>query len=58
MFRLNLDLYSKVSPKTSNGGIYGRIGGFYHIETKDFYPQIMVGYATNLSSFINKFKKK
>jgi hypothetical protein len=58
MFRLNLDLYSKVSPKTSNGGIYARIGGFYHIETQDFYPQIMVGYATNLSSFINKFKKK
>jgi hypothetical protein len=58
MFRLNLDLYSKVSPNTSNGGVYGRIGGFYHVETKDFYPQIMVGYATNLSSFINKFKKK
>jgi len=58
MLRLNLDLYSKVSPDKTNGGIYGRIGGYYHLETKDFYPQIMIGYATNLSSFVNKFKKE
>lgn len=58
MLRVNLDLYSKVNPDKTNDGIYGRIGGYYHIATKDFYPQIMVGYATNLSSFINKFKKE
>jgi hypothetical protein len=57
MLRLNLDLYSKVNPDQSNGGIYARLGGYYHVETKDFYPQIMVGYATNLSSFVNKFRK-
>ncbi len=57
MFRLNLDIFSKINPDNSNGGVYGRIGGFYSIASKDFYPQIMVGYATNLSSFVNKFKK-
>ncbi|TGV04777.1 transcriptional regulator [Flavivirga rizhaonensis] len=58
VLRLQLNLYSKVNPNESNGGIYARIGGFYHIGAKDFYPQILVGYATNLSSFVNKFTKK
>ena len=58
MVRVNLDLYSKIDSEKSNGGIYARIGGFYQPNKKDFYPQIMVGYATNLSSFVNKFKKE
>lgn len=55
--RIQLNLYSKIDPRNSNDGIYARLGGFYHLGSKDFYPQIMVGYATNLSSFVNKFKK-
>ncbi|WP_147676292.1 hypothetical protein [Algibacter pacificus] len=58
ILRLQLNLYSKVDPSESNGGIYARIGGFYHLGAKDFYPQILVGYATNLSSFVNKFSSK
>lgn len=58
VLRVQLNLYSKLNPSESNGGIYARIGGFYHLGAKDFYPQILVGYATNLSSFVNKFSKK
>lgn len=57
VLRMQLNLYSKIDPRNSNDGIYARLGGFYHLGSKDFYPQIMVGYATNLSSFVNKFKK-
>lgn len=57
VLRMQLNLYSKVNPDQSNDGIYARLGGFYHLGLKDFYPQIMIGYATNLSSFVNKFKK-
>ena len=58
VLRVQLNLYSKLNPDESNGGIYARLGGFYHLGSKDFYPQILVGYATNLSSFVNKFSKK
>lgn len=58
ILRLQLNLYSKVDPSESNGGIYARIGGFYHFGAKDYYPQILIGYATNLSSFVNKFSSK
>lgn len=57
MLRLQGNFYMKLDPLTSNDGIYVRMGGFYHLGSKDFYPQILVGYATNLSSFINGFKK-
>ncbi len=55
--RFQLNLYSKLNPDKSNDGIFARVGGFYHVGAKDFYPQILVGYATNLSSFVNSFKK-
>ena len=55
--RFSLDLYSKINPDVSQGGIYARLGGFFHYKTQEFYPQIMVGYATNLSSFVNRFSK-
>lgn len=58
VLRFQLNLYTKVSPDTSNDGIYARLGGYYHLGAKDFFPQVLVGYATNLSSFVNKFKKK
>ncbi|WP_445457704.1 hypothetical protein [Flavobacterium sp. HNIBRBA15423] len=57
VFRLQLNLYSKLNPDKTNDGIYARIGGFYHLAAKEYYPQILVGYATNLSTFVNKFKK-
>lgn len=57
MLRLQGNFYMKLDPFTSNDGIYVRMGGFYHLGSKDFYPQILVGYATNLSSFVNGFKK-
>ncbi|MFD0963329.1 hypothetical protein [Pseudofulvibacter geojedonensis] len=58
LLQVNLDFYFKLTPKVSNNGVYFRMGGWYHNETKDFFPQFMVGYATNLSSFVNKFKEK
>lgn len=58
ILRLQLNLYSKLDPSESNGGIYARIGGFYHFGAKEYYPQLLVGYATNLSSFVNKFSNK
>lgn len=57
ILRLQLNLYTKLNPDKSNDGIYARLGGFYHLGAKDFFPQVLVGYATNLSSFVNKFKK-
>ena len=52
------NLYTKLNDKDSNGGLYFRLGAYYDFKTYDVSPQIMVGYATNLTSFINKFKKK
>ena len=52
------NLYTKLNDKESNGGLYFRLGAYYDFKTYDVSPQIMVGYATNLTSFINKFKKK
>jgi hypothetical protein len=57
VLRVQLNLYSKLNPDKTNDGIYARLGGFYHLGAKDFFPQILVGYATNLSTFVNKFKK-
>ncbi|MFN3753974.1 hypothetical protein [Flavobacterium sp.] len=57
VLRLQVNLYTKLNPDKSNDGIYARLGGFYHLGAKDFFPQVLVGYATNLSSFVNKFKK-
>lgn len=57
--RFSLDLYSKINPDVSQGGVYARLGGFFHLAdgSQEFYPQIMVGYATNLSSFVNRFTR-
>jgi hypothetical protein len=46
------------SEKNKKGGIFARIGGLYHTESKEIFPQLMVGYATNLTSFVNKFSPK
>ena len=40
------------------GGVYAKIGSYYHTESNEIFPQIMVGYATNLTSFVNRFNPK
>lgn len=57
-FYILSNFYTKLNEKEKNNGLYFRLGGVYDFETSDVSPQLMVGYATNLSSFINKFKKK
>ena len=57
-FYIVSNLYTKLNSKESNGGLYFRLGAFYDFNTYTVSPQIMVGYATNLTSFINKFQKK
>lgn len=54
---LTTNFYTKLSPNDGNGGLYFRLGGYYDFYTKNIAPQVMVGYATNLTTFINKFKK-
>lgn len=55
---LTTNFYTKLNNKETNSGLYFRLAGFYDLKTSEVSPQIMVGYATNLTSFINKFKKK
>jgi hypothetical protein len=57
-FYILSNFYTKLNDKESNSGLYFRLGAFYDFDTSDIAPQVMVGYATNLTSFINKFKKK
>lgn len=55
---LTTNFYTKLNSNEANGGMYFRLAGFYDLKTSEVSPQIMVGYATNLTTFINKFKKK
>uniref|UniRef100_UPI00288B3AF8 hypothetical protein n=1 Tax=Xanthomonas sp. WCS2017Noco2-62 TaxID=3073640 RepID=UPI00288B3AF8 len=52
------NFYTKLNDKETKSGLYFRLGLNYDFYSYDVAPQIMVGYATNLTSFINKFKKK
>lgn len=54
---LTTNFYTKLSPNDGNGGLYFRLGGYYDFHTKNVSPQVMVGYATNLTTFINKFSR-
>lgn len=54
---LTTNFYTKLNSNETNGGMYFRLAGFYDFKTSEISPQIMVGYATNLTTFINKFKK-
>jgi hypothetical protein len=58
MLYLTTNFYTKLNNNESNDGLYFRLAGFYDLKTSEIAPQIMAGYATNLTSFINKFKKK
>ena len=52
------NFYTKLNDKENKNGLYFRLGINYDFYSHDVAPQIMAGYATNLTSFINKFKKK
>ncbi|WP_242206629.1 hypothetical protein [Aestuariivivens insulae] len=52
------NFYWLTNPNKSKGGIYAKLGCYYHTENYNIFPQIMVGYATNLTSFVNRFKPK
>lgn len=52
------NIYALTNSEDSNSGVYFRLGGHYNLGNYKVFPQIMVGYATNLSSFVNKLKKE
>ncbi|MEP1489745.1 MAG: hypothetical protein ABJK28_15090 [Algibacter sp.] len=52
------NIYALTNSEDSNSGVYFRLGGHYNLGSYKVFPQIMVGYATNLSSFVNKLKKE
>lgn len=56
--KLMANIYSLTNSEESNSGVYFRLGGHYNLGTYKVFPQIMVGYATNLSSFVNKVKRE
>lgn len=55
---IKADFYWLTNPeKGSKSGVFARLGGFYHADSYQIHPQLFVGYATNLTSFVNRFKK-
>ncbi|WP_369993224.1 hypothetical protein [Winogradskyella sp.] len=58
MVNVSANFYWLLSPGKSDGGVYARLGLAYHTPTEASFPQLMVGYATNLTSFVNRFKVK
>lgn len=56
LINLSANFYWLTSPGQSDGGVYVRLAGTYHTPTSSVFPQVFVGYATNLTSFVNKFK--
>lgn len=55
---VSASFYWLTSPGKSDGGVYAKVAAGYHTPTSTAFPQIMVGYATNLTSFVNRFKPK
>lgn len=58
LINVEANFYWLTNPEKSKGGIYAKLGTYYHTESQTIFPQIMVGYATNLTSFVNRFKPK
>ena len=56
LINIEASFYWLTNPETAKGGIYARLGSYFHTESNSIFPQFMVGYATNLTSFVNKFK--
>ncbi len=55
---LQADFYWIAKGSKTNGGVYASIGGAYFTKGSIIEPQLLVGYATNLTSFVNRFKKQ
>ncbi|WP_299115907.1 hypothetical protein [uncultured Winogradskyella sp.] len=55
--KLLANVYAYTDSENSNSGIYVRFGGHYNLGNYRLFPQLLVGYATNLSSFVNKLTK-
>jgi hypothetical protein len=53
-FKMELNLYAFTDSKKSDSGIFARLGMNYNLGNSRGYPQLLVGYATNLTSFVNK----
>lgn len=51
----SLDLFATGNTKKKSG-LYFRFAGVFNTDSKRVFPQLMAGFATNLSSFVNKLK--
>ncbi len=58
LINVSAKFYWLTNPEKSVGGVYANLATTYHMEADAIFPQIMVGYATNLTSFVNRFKPK
>lgn len=54
--RIMLDLFALSNSEKSKSGVFFRFGGHFNPKQKRVFPQLMAGFATNLSSFVNKLK--
>ncbi|MEN8902092.1 MAG: hypothetical protein ABF247_12415 [Nonlabens sp.] len=57
LVHVKANFYWLTNPQNSDGGIYTSLGTSYHTGTDGVFPQFMIGYATNLTSFVNRIKK-
>ena len=51
IYSAELNLYAHLSKSTGKSGIFGRFAIDFDI-TKNVFPRILVGYSTNLDSYI------
>ena len=56
LINLEANFYWLTNPDKSRGGVYAKVGTYFHTPSNSIFPQIQVGYATNLTSFVNRFK--
>jgi hypothetical protein len=52
------NIYALVNPNSKKSGLFFRLGGHYDTGNYKLFPQMMLGYATNLTSFINRAQSK
>lgn len=58
LINVEANFYWLINPEKSSGGVYAKIGTYFDTASDAIFPQIMAGYATNLTSFVNRFKPK
>ncbi|SNR60458.1 hypothetical protein SAMN04488009_2770 [Maribacter sedimenticola] len=58
LVNVSTNFYWLTNPGKTTGGVYARVGVAYHTASDAIFPQVLVGYATNLTSFVNRFKPK